>query len=382
MTYKDKFRAYLDGSLEQDKIREVEEDIEKIKVLNDYLDEELDDKLFDRDDIDQENVEVGNKEEELKILVQKAINKKLRRYGIAVGASVLAIVLFLMFGLSPIMNKIYYNPAEKLGDFSNVIDLPLAVYTELHCANKWFNYTNINSEGYGKYSMKIGYQFAGEIENFYVTLDKGKFLGYYNDMLKDNLFGNSFTRGTAHNYFEPNDEYDLEELRKLPDTAVVEAAISFTKDLSLKELQELQDKYKDIFITYVPVKVTNDSRQIGGYVGFEPYGTGVVFDEKTYDNEKYPLLELANVQDGEITPEQKEIHLKSMLKYMADAEEFNIAINSQFDYKEALRYIEENGVKTFGLVVKMPVKELLQLRNDGVIENIQVMDAKLSILSN
>lgn len=381
MSYKDKFKAYLEGTLEEDKIIEIAEDIEKIKVLSDYLDEELDQKLFEEEDSAEEKVKIIDKEEKLKDLVQKAINKKLRRFGVLVGASVLAIVLFIMFGLSPIMNKMYYNPSEKLGDFSNIIDLPLAIYTELHCANKWFNYTNISPEGYGKYSMKVGYQFAGKIENFYVTLDKGKFVGYYEDMLKNNLYSNSFTRGTAYNYFEPNDEYVLEELRKLPDTAVVEAAISFPQDLSLKELQELQEKYKDIFITYVPVKVTNDSHQIGGYIGFEPYGTGIVFDEKIYDNEKYPLLELANAPGREITTEDREIHLKSMLKYMADAEEFNIAINSQFDYKEALRYIEKNGVKTFGVVVKMPVKELLQLRDDGVVENVQVMDAKLSIFS-
>ncbi len=381
MSYKDKFKAYLDGSLGEDKAREVEEDIEKIKVISGYLDEELDEKLFDEDDRLEENVEITNKEEELKDLVQKAINKKLRRYGILVGSSVLAIVLFIMFGLSPIMDRIYYNPSEKLGSYSQAIDLPLAVYTELHCANRWFNYTNISSEGYGKYSLKVGYQFQGEIEDFYVTMDRGKFVGDFNGMLKDNLFGNSFTRGTAHNYFEPNDEYALEELRKLPDTTVVEAAVSFPKDLDLAELQELQGRYKEFFITYVPVKVTNDSRQIGGYIGFEPTGTGVVFDEKTYDGEKYPLLELANVQGTEITPEQKEIHLKSMLKYMADAEEFNTAINSQFDYKEALGYIERNGVKTFGVVVRMPINELLQLRDDGVVENIQVMDVKLSIFS-
>lgn len=381
MSYKDKFKAYLDGSLGEDKAREVEEDIEKIKVISGYLDEELDEKLFDEDDRLEENVEITNKEEELKDLVQKAINKKLRRYGILVGSSVLAIVLFIMFGLSPIMDRIYYNPSEKLGSYSQAIDLPLAVYTELHCANRWFNYTNISSEGYGKYSLKVGYQFQGEIEDFYVTMDRGKFVGDFNGMLKDNLFGNSFTRGTASTNFEPDDKYTLDELRKLPDTAIVEAAISFPKDLDLKELEEIQKKYNDFYITYVPVRVVEENAQAGAYFGFEPYGVGVVFDEDTYDNEKFPLLELANKKERDVNTEQWEIHFKSMLKYMAEAEEFNTAINSYFDYKAALDYVEESGIKTFGVVVKMPVKDLLQLRDDGVVENILVTDAKLSIFS-
>lgn len=381
MSYKEKFKSYLDGSLDEKKVREVEEDIERIRVLSDYLDEELDDKLFDEDETQEEKVEITDKEEELKDLVQKAINKKLRRYGIAVGAVVLVVVLFIMFGLSPIMNRMYYNPGEKLGSYSQAIDLPLAVYTELHCANRWFNYTNISSEGYGRYSLKVGYQFAGEVENFYVTVDKGKFVGYYEDMLKSNLFSNSFTRGTEYNYFEPNDEYALEELRKLPDTAIVEAAVSFPKDLDLKGLEKLQKEYNDFHITYIPVRVTDTSHQVMDYFGIEPTGTGIIFDKETYDEEKYPLLELANAPGREITPEQKEIHFKSMLKYMTEAKEFNEAINSHIDYKSALEFVEENGIKTFGVVVKMPVKELMQLRQDGAVENILVTDAKLSIFS-
>lgn len=381
MSYKKKFEAYLDGMLDEEKAMEIEEDLERARVISDYLDEELDDKLFDEDDNQEEKVEITDKEEELKNLIQRAVNKKLRKLGIVVGSIVLTIVLFLMFGLSPIMNKIYYNPGELLGDFSSVIDLPLAVYTELHTANKWFNYTNITPEGYGKYNLKVGYQFNGVIEDFYVTMDKGKFVGYYEDMLKSNLFGNSFTRGTEYNYFEPNDEYVLEELRKLPDTAIVEAAVSFPKDLDLKELEKLQKEYNDFHITYIPVRVTDTSHQVMDYFGIEPTGTGIIFDKEAYDEEKYPLLELAHAPGREITPEQKEIHFKSMLKYMAEAKEFNEAINSHIDYKSALEFVEENGIKTFGVVVKMPVNELMKLRQDGAVENILVTDAKLSIFS-
>ncbi|WP_404988526.1 anti sigma factor C-terminal domain-containing protein [Clostridium culturomicium] len=381
MTYRDKFKAYLDGSLDKEESRQIEEELEKIRVLSDYLNDEIDDKLFEDETAKEQYGCTSEKEMDMKNLIQRAVNKKLRKLGIVVGSIVLAIVLFLMFGLSPIMNKIYYNPGELLGDFSSVIDLPLAVYTELHTANKWFNYTNITPEGYGKYNLKVGYQFNGVIEDFYVTMDKGKFVGYYEDMLKSNLFSNSFTRGTEYNYFEPNDEYALEELRKLPDTAIVEAAVSFPKDLDLKELEKLQKEYNDFHITYIPVRVTDTSHQVMDYFGIEPTGTGIIFDKETYDEEKYPLLELANAPGREITPEQKEIHFKSMLKYMAEAKEFNEAINSHIDYKSALEFVEENGAKTFGVVVKMPVKELMQLRQDGAVENILVTDAKLSIFS-
>lgn len=381
MSYEDKFKSYLDGALDEEESRQIEEDIEKIRVLSEYLDEELDDKLFEDDSKEEKSIQMSNKEIDMKNLIQKAINKKLRRLGIWVGSVVLAVVLFLMFGLSPIMNKIYYDPTEKLGEFSSIIDLPFAVYTELHSANKWFNYTTIMSEGYGKYSLKVGYQFNGEIEDFYVTMDKGKFVGYYEDMLDSNLFSNAFTRGMARNYFEPDDEEVLEELNKLPETAIVEACVSFPKDLDLREVQELQKEYNEFYITYIPIRVVDEENQAGGYFGIEPTGTGIVFLEELYDEEKYPLLELANAPGREITPEQKEIHFKSMLKYMAEAKEFNKAINNYLDYKSALDFVEENGIKTFGVVVKMPVKELLQLRQDGVIENILVMDAKLSRLS-
>jgi hypothetical protein len=392
MGYREIFEKYLNKQLDEDKIKEVEFDIEKSKVINSYLDEMLDDELMESEskifkDYNGSFTAASSKgDTDISKLVQRAVNRKLRRYSLAIGSIVLSIVLFLLFGLSPLMERLYYNPAEKKSTFGYVIDLPLSVFTELHTANKWYNYTNITPEGYGRYSLKMAYQFAGKLEYHYVTINKGKFIGFFDELLRSGLYVNSFTRGISYNFSKPDDRYEIEEIKKLPQTSVIKACVSFREDVDLRSVQELQNKY-GIGITYIPIRNSDENYQDMTYYGFEPTGTGIVFEEDSYNSTLYPYLDLANWFDpiekhtSPIPAEIWEQHFKSMLKYMSNEKDFNKAINSAAQYSRALEYVEKSGIKTFGIVVMATPEKLLKLRGDELVEAVSILDVALSSYS-
>ena len=50
MNYRERFRKYVDGTLEGEERARIEEDLEKTQVLLDYLDSSMDEELFSAED--------------------------------------------------------------------------------------------------------------------------------------------------------------------------------------------------------------------------------------------------------------------------------------------------------------------------------------------
>lgn len=215
-----------------------------------------------------------------------------------------------------------------------------------------------------------------------ITLDKDKVVEINADWLENNLYSNSFTRGLiSEKPSKESNDMIIEELNNLPNSANVEACLSFKEDINLNAIKDFRDKY-ELNITYVPIKTSEEYSNY--YYGFEPNGTGIVFEEDTYDNKKYPYLELANVYNESSNIDEVEAwitHFKSMLKYMNDNKSFNEAIDNYAEYDLVLNYVEENGVKSFGVVAMTSPETLLKIMNEGFVEKISILDVKVSMFS-
>ncbi|MGM9972737.1 MAG: anti sigma factor C-terminal domain-containing protein [Clostridiaceae bacterium] len=387
MSFKEKFQKYLNGELPQEEADKLQEEVEKVQVIIEYIDEDLisEEKIFSEKAPDE--IKNHEKEKDFSKEINKAVNRKLRRISVAVGVLILVIVLIIMYGPSPLKKSMYYDPSETLGDYYQAIDLPMAIYTELHIPFNWYDGSFITDEGNGKYSIDAFLQFNGELKYFNFIMNKGIFEKIPMDWYGLNLPVNAFTRSEnipeehSANRSGPDSsslEYVIEELQELPSVARVYSAISFKEDMSFQEVLDFQKEY-DIYISYIPVRIPNGVSF--EYYGVEPTGVGKIFEEKAYDKDGYPYLELSNYS-GEKTGEVLEVHLKSMLSYLIEEEQLLKAMDMPSeDYKRVLDFIENEGVKSYGAAIYASAEETIKILEDERVEGIYIHDIKLSSYS-
>lgn len=379
MSYNEWFEKFRKGELPAAEKEDIEKDIEKQRVIGDYLEEEMDERLFEGEERKEKDGDA-----DMAKLIGKAVSRKLRKYSVCAGTIVLAIATFLIFGLSPLVDMMYFNPGKELTgtDIYNALDVPLSVYTELRCAEKKFFKTHVEAQGYGKYSVKLQlFQDRGNIvpETYYLTMDKGRFTeensGWQNNYPETN-FQNVGLSGEREAHADWD---DIAELEKLPETAVVTACFCFKDDEDLSFLKELDSTGSHI--TYVPIRVSDESSAVSGlYFGYAPKSTVYQFNPELADLGRYPALfpSWISMYPSEISAEDWGTHFKSMLKYMADQKDLNYALGDDPDtYTKALDYVEKNGVKAFGAVVSAPVDELLRMRQNEKVVTMFVVDVKL-----
>lgn len=384
--FKDIFDKYINSQASEEEIDYVENEIDKIEIINDYLANKIEDEImindysqgFEDDDsfIDESNSTVKE--------IKKAINKKLIQVGVISALSAICFLLCLKFVVSPIMNKIYYNPLEKVDGYSSRMDIDLEIFSELHFPGVSNVQVSYESLGFGKYDINIRQQDYIEVDNvgYSAVLNKNKFQadnGFYRYLPM-----NVFTRGTYHQYQYPvdADTDDMEKLKSLPDYIGAKVMVSFKEDLDMKEVLDTLEVF-ELDNNWIGVRTFPLDEQRAPLTGFVPNGTGVIFDEQYFDNKEYPYFDLGWVDfgRGEITPKILEIHFESMLRYMADNEDF-AKTDVMFKgcdsfYKEALEYIKENGIKSYGVVVSGKPSEILKLREHPMVEQIYVDDVFL-----
>jgi hypothetical protein len=83
-----------------------------------------------------------------------------------------------------------------------------------------------------------------------------------------------------------------------------------------------------------------------------------------------------------LNQESLEHHFKSLLRYSADQVEKGRGIapyGHESVYTEILDYVEENGVKTYGVVVTASPQALLKLMDSDRVYEIRLVDGWLDI---
>lgn len=121
--------------------------------------------------------------------------------------------------------------------------------------------------------------------------------------------------------------------------------------------------------------------------GFNPNLNDGAVSSDSADKNKYPYLQLVDsmtdekdsgkFNDGSMV-EAYTKHFTSLLKYMNDREkavtalDFNSAKKDY--YKNALNYVEKNGINIYGFLVYGEARELLEFVNYGEIKSIEIKD--------
>ncbi|TCK87877.1 sigma factor regulator [Natranaerovirga hydrolytica] len=377
MNFKELIKKYKDNTATKEEIKIVEDEIEKLKLLNEYIDESFDLDLKSDLDLDsktcEDNTQIINK-------IRKDIRKRNNKVILGSVAIVMLILITLQTIVSPYLNKLYYDPNETtINEYSKDLTILMDNYTRLHHAASVGSTISADNTGIGKYSLAVRRwnTFTGKIEYYYGNINKG--ILSIDDAFWSSIPLNVFVHGSYPSYemSEERINREISKLKNAPSYTTVKAYLSFDEDLTMEELSGLSQDYR---IAWVGIRNSQKHQQVLPLIGFEPSGTGFLFIE---NNEKYPYYTLALEANEKLTGEMYEKHFKSLLNFQIDHGDTLRNLNDRFIhkeyYEEVLSYVNEYGIKSYGIVIQDRPERILELIEIEEICGIHITDIQLSL---
>ena len=325
--------------------------------------------------------------------------------------AIIAIALlgaFLFFGVPWIVKAIYYDPDEVVYSREGTKDgnlfyeeesrmtTDLTVYSNLYMPADIINYISGNYRGMGRYDFSM--QVVGLDENKHddivactiernhlriydpgVFSDTGSFLWNVDSdkdirkSLKENLEEKNSGRFDLEEYIE-----ELCAFPELEDGQYYRAIISLDKIMDYPDAVKWIRKYEDtIEEPWIGVATADQVQHdpMGFYIWSDR--DGIVFDK-----EKYPFLagyeDLDTAYNYRLYDENSaQQHFISMLQYMKDQKVFREMLDENSDYIPAMPYdedideyisfIEENGIKVYGIALTADKDTLLRIFSDPAV---------------
>ena len=428
MTYREILKLYKQGKLEESKKKQVEADIEKQDAISEYLYEEgpvpeLED-LGDGAEADMDNMSEREEkpqkthtenekkaQEDFNSRFIKEINRSIRRafikMGMAVGVTILVIVLCAVFVLPKAVSKLYYDPNEVVGKDKDMtttrMSLDMAVYSELFLPGNYREQVNAVSRGYGEYDILIPQSFTvtGKFTSVSGRLVRGKLTLYDNNVLSRPIM----------QFYIPGDETAWEAWEVDENGKETKMDTEARKQASIQDSKEAIEAYNDNdwYLAYVSINDIMDYKDFiewfqnlsdqkelewgtlwcavhtedkDGYcvepnIGFCPLPSGM---SMSWDRETYPYLSLLDNSDSydrvEANDEETmQTHVISMLSYIQDHDEILSMMGQTTDspdrYQDMINYVKKNGLKIHGFAVSAKKKTLLELYKQDVVSYIQ-----------
>lgn len=382
MKFKEVFEKYKNGEVTKTEKEFIDEEIEKNEIINEYLADSLMDKFETFDN--NETISVKK--------IKKKVDKKFRGIILKSVMGIVAIFIFIQIIVDPITSLLFYNPSKFLDGESSesTLFLDMSTFTELHFPEYRTSYATTSEDlGFGKHELKIYQQnkFDNKDTTFEGKLVRGKLKGN-NEALYLMGYNNIFyEKGNSTFEAQTKKEFDSTKdlLKEVSKSSLIASYLSFKEDMSMDELLKFKEKY-DLSISWVAINSDYNRNEM--MLGFNLAQDGKIIELDKKSNEMYPYLSLGTeyMEDSEeITGEILETHYKSLLKYMSTRDEFLSAfynVNGIYNgfYKDSLRYIEDNGIKTYGIRIDSTSDELLQILEDENINSVFIQDAKFSVL--
>jgi len=390
MTFRELLEKYKDGTLTEDEKLLVEQELEKSEAINDYLVDELEKSLGLEDERDYESAEKNNAtNKKLAKEIKKTVN---RRLAMVVGASVfciLAIFLFIQYIISPLVSSQYYDPTKKTSgqEFKQDLTYDLKGIMEVSMPGYAIDFVYVAEKlGFGEYNLLYERRdlFTDETEIIDAKIEKNMRVGTFEKFYPHRYF--------AFNDFRSDEESDadyenalkmikkltaedINHVRELPQTSYVSVWIRFSEDLNMKNLYKIMDEYTNVDFKWIAVRT--DEKQGEQLMGFLT-GLNDGFDGDAIDEKKYPGFHLVDtmmlIPSGEpyedVMAKRYEMHFTSLLKYLSNRKEATSALvgnTENYDYENALNYVEGNGISSYGALIYGEANDLIELYESGLI---------------
>lgn len=396
MSFKDLLKRYKEGIATEEEKKNVENELEKYESIEEYFAEDLSDQFFKKDETDEEASQINGDETKK---VQKVVN---RRLGKVVITSVLAVIVLyvgIFYGVSGIVDKIYYDPTAVTQSEEQQFQSPdfsydMKAYISLNMpGHSIYSFTSQQPKGFGDYevSYSLWDLFTEKDDRHFIDLSRGRLThaigGIFSTENRFRIWEGfekiefPFPKDATEDAIalrdedtERKNEETLRYLNELNPLSYISMSIVFDEDINMEEFHHMKREYPTLDFKWVGVRTTEpDTRwsetQPMHLVGFNPNFTDEASSNQRPDPEKYPLFNLADMR-GELNlsendfPEAYETHFRSRLSYLRNRKEF-VEIFDYNSYKvdfydDALEYIDEHGVKTYGVLVFGTAEEFLE----------------------
>ena len=360
MKFEELLKRYKDGTATAEETAVVEEELEKVRLIEEYLAAE--DTPLPLPEISAAG--------EVKA-VQRTITSRTRRTALAVVAGVLAVLALLQFVLLPLANaRVFDQPDYDSGKLS---EYELFMDTMTHLCIPFYNYygTEKTTTGFGQWTLtNTFWGLNRERRHSDFTLNCG-FLDTHSD---GDVMWPMFP---AVNSIEITDRYQQsgygtgdKALGRLDDSITVAAAVSFNRELTLEEVLALRQQYSDLTV-WSAVLTPQYSRPV--HLTFVHNG----LDWGDDANKAYPLLWVRN--PAEMTAEMWQQHLESQLQFMIDHRRLLNKIDPLANSYQYVLQDVQKGAAFKGMWVIGTGEELLGLYDSGVVGSIWGVNAYITL---
>lgn len=390
MKFEELMDKYKKGVATDEEKRLIEQELEKHKVIEEYLVDIIDLSL----DISWEDNQC--KDESTKI--KKSVNSRLRKVVYTSVSIMIALIIVIFYIISPLVESFYYNPAKvTVGEDNQDINFDMRAITELNYPGYTLSsLVDVNKLGFGKYDISYFRTnlFTEETEYVYSNLKRNWNRTNHTIWTNDRSF--NFRTIRIPNWFDEQDSIDqknrvMNHVKHLSPVSYTSSWITFENDLTMEELHQLELRYPEINFVWIGIRIApSDDESVHDLLGFTSKATKLTIDKPS--PEEYPAFDyiewLVNPTDydweaSRIEPRGYELHFKGLLKYAIDRKDaINILENHPYRheyYEQALNYVEEHGVKTYGVLAYANAEDLIKLVGNEEILTLelnQVMASK------
>lgn len=424
MKFRELLQKYKDGTASPEEIAIVESELEKFEALNDYEYDKVEaeigvcgsqnretEQFHYTGDMKEKGTE-GSKlledSRQFALCIQNEVRRTFNKVAITVGICVLVIVLFLVFGLSPMVKSFNYDPTELVWKgaedeiIPNRLTVDLSAYSELFIPHKKYDSVYCVSHGFGKYYFTASEcawrpeaeshaSVAGEITRNNMQLFTPDLLTpvYSGIMGLSNLWKDDL----AMCGYLP--EEALSDIKSLNNNMLQEAYVTFNSDLSYAECEKLVKKY-ELYDPWYGVRLRDGNGKnavdIMGF-GFINSIDGFVYENNNPLNAEYPALlyeysgdvkNSSGAVEGEsdnvkVREEYFKTHFTSMITYLSQQETFiSMMPFNQWIYPtysdKIVKYVNDNGLQIYGMAVFADKDTLIKLCEDENVYGVLLAD--------
>ncbi|MFB0918946.1 MAG: anti sigma factor C-terminal domain-containing protein [Clostridiaceae bacterium] len=379
MDYREILKKYKAGTASLDEIKLIEAELEKYEAFEEYLAWEA------NNNFNETNTEAGLSDVNETKSINNAIKDRFRKNYLFTAVTVLVLLALLALIMSPVMNAIYYDPS-KSDNVSESLDINYDIEAIIELNNpgiKPMSEVYVTPKGYGAYNVTFSVIDYFEFTPLWVTGDVLKDSIIWNNDLKS--FGRPyrFDNPVIQTYKRIDTKEDLQNTKRrlelLSPVNYISCNLIFEKDLDMKEIKDLMNKYKKIEFIWAAIKTNygwEDGRVLGMNLSLVSYGYPGFYNA-VKDFKVFNLLDwlVSYKKSEEDVPFGYEEHFKDLLRYLCSREkEVRILENSSKSdlYKTALEYTEANGVKSFGVLVQGEVGDILNLIENESFKVIEI----------
>ena len=368
MDFKTALEHYKAGTASEAERVLVESELEKNRLIAEYLDETWDVPTEPPERVPADTTNVT------------ALLKRHDRKTILKGLALLtALVLLVTCVIIPLAERLYWNPDDcTYGDSELDVKLVMDAYIELFLPCKTISGFHVQDTGFADYELSFGIHDRSKPDWYDLTayLRKGKIYlgkGFYED---DPRW--IFPFKDWEDFIE---EENLKHLETLPEYVVLRAAITFPEDLDMAQIFSLWKDYEwsgaEYPLSLDWVAIRHSDEDPGTYqkacgLTFASPGLGADI------NEVYPQF-----YNWGLNPDGSDLeqHFKSLLKFSSDRCRSGRAVfgMSQSYFDNALAYVEEHGVMSYGCIVTGSPESIQHLLDAGVAERVRILDGWLDI---